>query len=91
MCFIADVQRREQILSRAQELRETKVDMELFPMIAPLEEFDTDIFWQDLLKGAVTEDDKWQYEGSQIAARLSVSGPHTQQPPHMPSQALICR
>lgn len=61
---------REQILSRAQELTETKVVLELYPMIHQDQTFDMS-FWSGVLQQ--TEDDMWEYEGSQVPYRLNVS------------------
>lgn len=60
---------REQILSRAQELTETKVVLELYPMIHQDQTFDM-TFWSVVLQQ--TEGDLWEYEGSQVPYRLRV-------------------
>lgn len=60
---------REQILSRAQELTETKVVLELYPMIHQDQTFNMD-FWSAVLQQ--TEGDLWEYEGSQVPYRLRV-------------------
>jgi hypothetical protein len=60
---------REQILSRAQELTETNAKLDVLPMIPQDQKFDMS-FWSAVLQK--TEEDQWEYEGSNIPDRLTV-------------------
>lgn len=57
-------------MSRAQELTETKVLLEFYPMINQGESFDMNLFWSALLQH--NDSDLGEYEGSQQAYRLQV-------------------
>ena len=58
-------------MSRAQELVETKVLLEFYPMINQAEDFDMGLFWSAVLQQQ-NESEFGQYEGSQQAYRLQV-------------------
>ncbi|KAK9829077.1 hypothetical protein WJX72_003765 [[Myrmecia] bisecta] len=62
---------REQIMSRVQDLRETKVAIEPFPMIAAGQRFMEDnSFWQQVLS-IENPDELAEYEGNEVPYRLS--------------------
>lgn len=56
-------------MSRAQELSETNAKLDVLPMIPQEQNFDMS-FWSAVLQK--TEEDQWEYEGSNIPDRLTV-------------------